>query len=131
MHLVIRVNVDGQNIPISLEGGINSPRRINGSYSTNDPKLQAAIEKHPGYGKKFQLTKTINMNPAPPPVVEDPAEVVKEKPQAYISPAKNATQAKAELNKKFKISWSNLKNIPAVLKFAEEFNIEYPNWERE
>ncbi len=130
MHLVIRVIVDGVSQSITFRGGIASPRRINGSFATSDAAMQAAIEKHPFYKKKYELVKTINMSPKPAPakVVEKVPEI--EKPEPYVSKAKNAQEARQELNRKFSIKLGELKNSAAILDKAEDFNIVYPDWER-
>ena len=128
MHLVLSVRFEGEHKAVSLEGGMSSPRRVNGAFSTTDPKLQAAIEAHPDFRKTFELVKTINMNPAP--AKKEPEEPVL-KPEIYVSEAKNAQEARQELNKKYNIPFNSIKNAAAVLKQADELNIEYPNWERE
>ena len=131
MHLVISIVIDGQTLSIEFGGGMSSPRRVNGSFSTTDPKIQAALERHGLYNKTFELVKVINQKPAPAPVPPpEPEPEPKEIQPAYVSKAKNAQQAKFELNKKFKVAWSNLKNVDAVLAMAEKFNIDYPEWER-
>ncbi len=128
MHLVITVQVSNRQQTVSMDGGITSPRRINGAFTTNNPFLQAAIEKHPEFGKSFELIKTVKIETAPPPVEkkEEEPEVVK-----YVSKAKNAQEARQELRDKFHIKLSELKNAAAVLNQAEKFNISYPDWERE
>ena len=55
LDLTTEVMVDGKIKTIRLKGGIMSPRRINGSYTTNDPKIQEAIEAAPGFNKRFKL----------------------------------------------------------------------------
>jgi hypothetical protein len=112
---------------IDFTGGTTSPRRINGEYVTGDPKLQAMLERHPDFNKDFELVRTFDPDPAPVVAEEEP---VADTPAKTISKAKNSQEAKEELNKKYKISYSQLKNSDMILSAAERFGIVYPNWER-
>ncbi len=132
MHLTITIRIKGEPVQITFEGGSAAPRRINGDYSTTDPVKQVAIENHPKYGKSFELVKTIDMSTGKPfqptykaPEAEKPVEA-----KGIVSEAKNSQEAKYELNKKYNIPWSQLKNAAAVLDHAEKLDISYPNWER-
>lgn len=150
LSLTICVKVDGSDVYCDFSGGMNSPRRLNGSFGTSNPKLQAAIEKHPRFGVSFNLSKVVNIgNPDPEPativtpdgtninvpvgsVVVEPE--VKEQPEPekevenYISQAKNGQEAKNELNRKFQVPWSRLKNLTQTRSEAAKLNIVYPNW---
>ncbi len=129
MHLTINILLNGENTSIDFDGGITSPRRINGSFSTTNPKIQAALESHYAFNKSFELVRTVDSSPAP--VVKKEEEQKETKSNVIISRAKNAQEARQELNKKYGISYSYIKNAAAVLEKAAEFNIEYPNWERD
>ena len=128
MHLVLSIKYQGENKSISLDGGMSSPRRVNGSFSTSDAKLQEAIERHPDFGKSFELVRVIQMEPTAPAGEPEKPEP---KPDVYISDAKNAQQAREELNKKFNIPYNSIKNAKSVLEQADKLNIQYPQWERE
>ncbi len=129
LALTIMLEVDGQIIPCGFTGGMNHPRRLNGTYSTSNPKIQDAIESHPRYKKMFDLVKVVQMKPreAPAtPVKEQKAEVV----ELYESEADTGQKAKEELNKRYGVPWSKLKNLAMVDKEAQRLGITYPNWER-
>jgi hypothetical protein len=133
MSISILVTVDGVEQYVDFTGGTNSPQRVNGSYSTNNSKMQAAIEKHPGFKRTFELIKTIDTTPAPVPVKEPVKEPVEKSTDVnindpFISRAKTFWEAKQELNQKFKVSHSRIKNAAAVREMAKQFNVEYPNW---
>lgn len=141
--------VEGQQLYIDFDGGFNHPRRQNGSYSTANPKIQAALEKHPRFKSDFGLVKIIQLDspiiqahvvtptgdtigvPQGSKVIE-PEPVPEPEPEAkddqYISRVKNGQDAKMELNRKFKIPWSRLKNLAQVKSEAAKLNIVYANW---
>ena len=133
MNLSICVSVNGQYQMVDFTGGITAPRRVNGGFSTPCPTLQKAIESHGDFNKSFTLERAIRMGPEPIPVPEVKKPVVEEtlKEPSFISKAKNAQEARQELNKKFHISYSRLKNAAMVLDMAKELNIAYPEWIRE
>jgi hypothetical protein len=57
LNLSTEVEVNGVIRTIKFKGGIASPRRVNGSLTTTDPALQAAIEADPCFGKSWKLYK--------------------------------------------------------------------------
>ena len=73
LDLTTEVMVNGQIKIIRLKGGIMSPRRINGTYTTNDPDIQEAIEASPGFNKRYKLLRSWD---APKRTSEEPEKVI-------------------------------------------------------
>jgi hypothetical protein len=136
LSLTVCVVKAGNVVNCEFAGGIKSPQRVNGSFSTSDPETQMQLEANPRFNKDYYLLKTVEIAPAPIPVptpipaaipVAENIPVVSEK-EGHVSDATNAQQAREELNAKFGISFSKLKNTAAIMQFAEEYKISYPNW---
>jgi hypothetical protein len=132
--LSVCITVDGEVKNCEFFGGTSHPKKVNGKYSTVCPKTQAALESHPWHGKMFKLDGQEVIGKALPQPIPKPAEPTEqEEPSAteaevYLSPATNAQEAKKELNAKFGVPWSQLKNSRQVKKLAAEKGIQYPNW---
>lgn len=132
--LSIYISINGSGMGCTFSGGTSFPKKLNGTFSTTKPEVQAALEAHPWYNKMFSLVDTSVIGQQPfaavepakeqPPQEEEPAT----EGEVYLSPAKNAQEAKKELNIKFNIPWSRLKNARQVKREAAERNIQYPNW---
>lgn len=54
----INITVDGKNRVIMFTGGTQYPKKICGTYITDDEKEQKAIESHHNFGKTFELITT-------------------------------------------------------------------------
>ncbi len=124
---------------VSLPGGGSkrisfSPRTGNGSvYITDDERVQNAIERHPGFGKKFFLEGASNTAPerkvaAPQPVsAEADSENVKAAP-AKDNPRKeipftNLSDAKEYLARNFEIGRTQLRSKEAIKRYAAMNNV--------
>ncbi len=118
LHLNISIRLDGKHKTIEFTGGYEYPRRVNGSFTTANPRIQEALEAHPKFGTRFILQSM---------EVPSAAEEVKEH-KVILSEAKNALEAKTELNRKYKVPWSMLKNSTMVKSVASELGIQYPDW---
>lgn len=63
--LSITIAVDGKVHNIDFTGGLSFPYRSNGKFSTNNVKIQEALEKHSTFNKLFELayeTKEVKKN---------------------------------------------------------------------
>lgn len=111
-----------------------SPRTGSGSvYITDDERVQNAIERHPGFGKKFFLEGASNTAPerkvaAPQPVsAEADSENVKAAP-AKDNPRKeipftNLSDAKEYLARNFEIGRTQLRSKEAIKRYAAMNNV--------
>jgi len=52
------VNIDGREIHISFANGTDTPRLIQGRYSTTNPKIQKALEDSPAFNVRWKLVKS-------------------------------------------------------------------------
>jgi hypothetical protein len=52
-------NIDGIDVPIHFINGTESPRKIQGRFTTKDPKVQAWIENSGNFNKKYRLVSTV------------------------------------------------------------------------
>lgn len=136
LSLSVAIKIDGENRFIDFDGGYVHPRRMNGTYSTSNPKIQESLEKHPFYKKEFDLVKVFE-SPEEKAVTKEAKEPVEEatvieaapqKDDHIVSEAANGQQAKEELNKKHGIPWSRLKNLEMVRAESKILGIIYPNW---
>ena len=149
LSLTVCINVDGREIYCDFNGGFNSPRRQNGSFATSNPKIQAALERHGRFKTHFDISKVVQMeSPANEVIVVTPEGIkigvpqgsvivepepvpepeISPEPDKYISRVKNGQEAKDELNKKFGVPWSRLKNLTQTLSEASKNNVVYANW---
>ncbi len=118
LKLTLFVRINGRSRSVDFTGGYEHPRKVTGSYSTVDPIMQEALEAHPGFGESFVLSKTTETAKIEAPVKE----------AKHYSEAKNGLEAKNELNKKYGVPWSMLKNNTMVRSVASEYGVEYPHW---
>ncbi len=128
------VLIDGRNVISDFTGGVTTPNRSNGLFTTSDEKLQKALEKDIGYGKAYIC---ISKEPVKEePIKEETPEVVKD--EGEIDPIQfkavkdivNAQQARDYLAKTFEgVTYGMLKNKLKVLAIAEEYKIEFPDWD--
>ncbi len=128
LNVVVYID-DKQEVKVSCSftGGASTPVRITGSYRTTDPKIQKALERHPWFNIEYFLQNTIAKDPVPVPSPEKEAPRGNEK---IVSEAVSAQQAREELNKKYGVSFSKMRNSEAVLAKAAELGIVYPKWVR-
>ncbi len=133
-NLSVCITVDGETKNCEFFGGTSYPKKINGKYNTTCPKIQAALERHPWFNRTYVLdSKEVVGTAAPVPEAAPQApapqtESTATEEEIYMSPATNAQEAKKELNVKFGVPWSQLKNARQVKKLAAEKGIQYPNW---
>ena len=128
LSLAIHLDLgEGRMIRCSFTGGINTPQRITGSFVTEDPIIQRAMEAHPWFNKDFYLFKASEVRP--PAVQQKPEpEPQPELPVEVESGATGAQEAREELNKKYGVPFSRLRNAEAIRKEADELGVKYPQW---
>ena len=129
MEHLTYINVDGRDIPIHFKGGVFTPRRINGTFSTRDPMLIDAIDNDLRTGTLWKCVKGDSkkvkkgLSAAPSTASNNP-------PGGMIAPKsiKTVQAAKEFLIANIdSINPSALTNKRAVLKAAADANIEFPS----
>lgn len=99
------------NLSVRLPNGASAhvsfrPKTAGGSvYYTDNETMQAALERHPRFGKLFRLTYVETEKPEPAPEAEAPAEEEK----AEVKSFRNNDDAKDYLAERFGISRSKLR----------------------
>lgn len=121
-HTEVIIEENGEKVKkrIDFMGGQRMPRRIHGRFITDDPKIQEALESHPGFKEKFDLQgKPASKKPVKK---KDDPVVVKE-----ITLVNEAKDFLTDKENNFDVKLSELPNKETILKKAEELNIEFPN----
>lgn len=59
LNRYINAVIDGREVSIPMTNGVESPRRIQGRYTTSDPKIQNWIENSGNFNKRYRLISTI------------------------------------------------------------------------
>lgn len=112
-HIALNVVTNEGNAHISF-----SPVTGGGSeFYTKDEALQAALEKHPKFGKLFKAVEV------EPPVIKK-AEPKKEVDESKVE-VSSAEDAKEYLIDKFGISRTKLRSIAAIKEMAASKGIEF------
>lgn len=135
LHLATEVWVkspDGQGKTkrrVVFSGGIRSPRRIPGTFSTNDPVLQEALESDTGFNKSWRLKKEKLLEKEKQEVANTIKESMPEEQPAslVVDDVTTVKSAKEYLTEKHGIKVSELPNRNAVIAKAKEVNVEFPN----
>jgi len=52
-------SIDGRDVPIHFINGTESPRKIQGRFTTKDPKIQEWIENSGNFNKKYRLISSV------------------------------------------------------------------------
>ena len=119
------VIINGKNVICDFLGGVATPVKQPGTFSTDNIELQKALEKDKGYKVEYIC---ISEDKPEIKVIEEDSEikVTKEK----ILDIVNAQQAKDYLADRFKeVTYSQLKNKPMVLAVADKYGLEFPDWD--
>lgn len=118
-----------------------SPRTGSGSvYITDDERVQNAIERHPGFGKKFFLDGASNTEPERKAVAPKPSPAsapAKAEPEngkaaapakentAKVIPFTNLSDAKEYLARHFEIPRTQLRSKEAIKRYAAMNNVVF------
>ena len=136
------INVGGNKIRITFNGGSNMVRGMNGTYSTSDKAIQDTIESLPEFKNGFITIKriyetteqgTTNTTAKVGTITtkeEQPKEaVVEELPSdATIVAEVNTVQKAARyLNAEYGVAFSAVNNKDKIIKVAREHNVCFPN----
>ena len=158
LNISKQIFVDGKAIDIYFSRGMKNPLRF-GKYSTDDIKIQEALESCPEFNKEYKLIqigkKVLNKEEMSKPIneqivdlkliIEDlkeenaslknkikTLEVKKksEKEIVYVKDVFNGQQAKDYLVKNFDLDPDKLKNKMLIIMAARRKNINFPNWKQ-
>lgn len=102
-----------ETVRIAFDGGVRYPKVIFGTYSTDNKKIQDAIEKDASYGVEFKLVKT--------------KQSTEEKPETDSKEYPNITtvgNARAFLWETFK---KKAMNRAEVLEICKDLGISFPD----
>jgi|GEM_PF-756111 len=115
------IMVDGVPHSIEFRNGITRPFVRNGKFTTDDVKLQKAIEEDVSYGRQFVLITPVGNSPAKP---VDTGEVF----DPIENDSDSIQKAKRFLVEKYpnKVKISQLTNKEKVLEAAKNLNISFP-----
>lgn len=69
------VSIEGREIHVAFINGTDTPRLIQGRYSTTNPKIQQALEDSPAFNVRWKLVKALCKEE---PVIEDPLPEVED-----------------------------------------------------
>lgn len=61
LNRYITAIIDGLEVTIQFKNGVESPRIIQGQYSTKDKKVQEWLESRVEFGTKWRLIKTVTL----------------------------------------------------------------------
>jgi hypothetical protein len=121
-ELSTTVTCEGKQIDVNFTNPTLYPSLIRGTFSTTDPKLQKAIEEDSGYGIKFTLYQSSDVQE---PAQEDPDESTFEKVEEVTSAAKAKEYLLERFPDDFKSSDVNSK--AKAIAAARGKNILFPN----
>lgn len=115
LELYAYVMVDGKEINIPFTGGTKVPKRILGSYSTGDAKIQRALEEHPRYNIEFTCVSGEVKAGAPSKELggDEPVQVA------------NFQQAKKYLVDEHGVDPAEIPNKEALEKKAQELKVTF------
>lgn len=108
------------NLSVRLPNGANAhvsfrPKTAGGSiYYTDDEAMQAALERHPRFGRLFRLAFVEEEKPESAPEAEAPAEEEKTEVKTF----RNNDDAKDYLAERFGISRSKLRRRADIEQIA-------------
>jgi len=124
LKLTTYIKIDGKDFEVEFTGGVKSPRRENGKYSTIDPKVQQALEDSPAYGIKWRLVYDSG-EPEAPSFVEEKEEV----DLKIVDEVTTAQEAKDYLKNEYELGWKEVpKNTTEIKDFAKQHRITFPKW---
>lgn len=154
INLTTQIKVEDKFIEIIFGGGNTYPLR-RGIYTTENPKIQKALEKAKDFNKKYKLVqinnRVLSKVEAEKPIDEQIIELKKEREELHkeISSLKaqldlrkltkntigtsvpdivNGQQAKDYLVKQFKCDADKLKNKMLIQQEMKRRNILFPDW---
>ena len=129
------LRIDDRNISCDFVGGVTTPEMALGTYATDDPKIQEALENDVAYGKQYICIS----KPEKKKSEEETKKTIPETKEAkeetleaeIVKGIVNSQQARNYLAKKYEeITYSMLKNKTMVLAVAEKYEIEFPDWDK-
>lgn len=144
-HYLTYVTVGGEAIPISFSGATRMGSYfIHGKYGTDNPEIQAELEKSPSFGFEYKVVSEYAIEADPEPEDEQPVETVAEEPieepeaiqedapaesaEVTVCDAETVQEAKEFLLDKFEeATHRGLSNKAKILQFAIEHNVKLPN----
>ena len=143
IRLVVTVMVDGKQTFCEFTGGRTHPKLVTGRFSTENTRLQQALERNSNFNKTFYLAQVIENDIVQHVVVNEttekemkdnnvPEQPKGERPKMDADEADevtNAYQAKMFLNKKHTIPHSRLKNSEDIRAEANKLDIKFKNWQ--
>ncbi len=137
IHYQKVVTIEEKNFICDFMGGVATPIKVPGTFSTTDITLQKALEKDVGYGKEYICISKPEKVPVEKPIVEtveSTKEETKEIPEVepqIVEGIVNAQQARDYLTKTIEeVTYAMVKNKPMVIEVAKKYNVEFPDWEK-
>jgi hypothetical protein len=109
--LSVGVTIDGHLNYIRFIGGLNFPEKTGAIYTTNDERVQKALESHGWFGVMFGLVKEVS--------------TVAEAKQPTEVNVSTVAEAKRYLINNHELKFADLPNKAAVITKASELNIVF------
>lgn len=150
-HLSSYVLIDGKPLQIVFQGGSTAPTLIRGMFSTDDAKVQRAMDNSPEYGKNWtrirpnpdqvkapvpEKVKASTPPPPPPPPVapipppadQKPADL-EDKPLVIASGVTGFQAARQYLKDNIPgVLWGDIQSQAGTIATAKANNIQFPDW---
>ena len=148
------VNIDGREIHISFANGTDTPRLIQGRYSTTNPQIQKALEDSPAFNVRWRLVKSLlpkeetpvepddDKATAPPnvqPADESDDKAIGSLPEeteedivtedSVVETIINGQQARNYLIEHFGLTFRQVSNNAQIIAEAKSRGIQFINWE--
>lgn len=125
---------NGERHRVSFEHGIKYPYRLNGRYTTDDEEVQHAVEHDNGFGIKFKLHNVSEKIEIVGGIEEAPVEAPKQvvgikefEADEVFTDAYSANEVREILIEKFGAEVKPIRSLNAMLLFAKEKSIAFPN----
>lgn len=145
--------INGKHIKILFTGGKRHPKKVFGTYQTDDKAIQKALESDPQFNKDYRLMgkKTpVEQNPSADEAIaflkkenerlqrensELKAEInLMKKPEEekvrLVEGVTNAQQAKDYLVKEFGHDPEKLKNKMLIMNASKKYKVAFPDWKK-
>jgi len=137
----MQIVVNGFETTLDFEGGHSSPYRKGAAYCTSNHDIQKAIESRKDFGTfitlEYEEIREVETDTPELPVIggandvaNDGAEEITDTPELPLigTGVTTAQEAKKWLMENYKVTARELPNKQAILAFAEEKQITFPDW---
>jgi len=127
------VQVNGQSVSCSFEGGVTAPIWSGGTFATHDLELQKAIEARKDFGDLIVLAYSSEKVIEPLQIINEQIEEATREPEApkmtVVEGVTNGSQAKKWLATNIEgVTYALVPNVPAILEVATKHLISFPDW---